>query len=84
MTNTEKIKLLIEIFNNSNPNLAKKITLNQEWAALFVGCSPNSLKNMRDDGMGPSYSQPGGEGTRVYYTKVALAEWLIDTETKTA
>ena len=84
MTQTENIKLQIELFNEAFPKLSKKTTLNQEGAARFLNCSPNTVKAYREQGIGPSYSQPGGEGTRVYYTKIALAEWLIDTEVKTA
>ena len=84
MTQKENIKLQIELFNEACPKLKNKTTLNQDNAAELVGCSPNTLKSYRVQGIGPSYSQPGGEGTRVYYTKIALSRWLIDSQIKTA
>ncbi|MDO8454952.1 MAG: hypothetical protein Q7S59_10320 [Sulfurimonas sp.] len=84
MTKIENIKLQIELFNEAYPALAKKTTLNQEGAAKFLSCSPNTVKTYCDQGIGPNYSQPGGEDSRVFYTKIALAEWLIDTRIKTA
>lgn len=83
MTKIENIKLQIEIFDKAFPNLKHKTTLNQEGASLFLNSSPNTLKSYRNNAIGPSYSQPGGEGARVFYTKIALAEWLIDTIIKT-
>ena len=84
MTQTENIKLQIELFNEAFPKLRRKNTLNQEGAAKFINCSPNTIKTYREQGIGPSYSQPGKEGSRVYYTKIALAEWLIDAQIKIA
>ena len=84
MTKIENIKLLIEMFNENYPELRKKTTLNQAQASRFIGCGENTIKNYRDEGIGPRYTQVGKESSRVFYTKLAIAEWLIDKEIKTA
>lgn len=84
MTELEKIKMLIEQFDSNFPKLSKKNTLNQVGASEFIGCSCNTIKNYRDDKVGPRYSQPGGEGGRVFYLKTELAIWLVSTSMQTA
>jgi hypothetical protein len=84
MNRIENIKLEIELFDSAYPELSKNSSLNQEGAAKFIGCSPNTVKSYRDDGIGPNYSQPREEGSRVYYSKIAIAEWKIDTQIKSA
>ena len=84
MNKIDNIKLQIELFNKAYPKLSKYTALNQEGASKFIGCSPNTIKVYREQGVGPNYSQPGEDGSRIFYTKIALAEWLIDTQIQTA
>jgi len=85
MTKEENMLMQIRLFNEAYPKLAKKTVLNQESASKFLGCSPSTMRGYRKQGVGPSYSiADEEENTRPMYTKIALAEWLIDSQIKTA
>jgi len=84
MTKQEKIQMQIEIFDRAYPESKKKPTVNQDLAAKLLGCSPGTLRGWTDEGIGPFFSRPKKKGSRILFTKLSLAEWLIDTQIQTA
>jgi hypothetical protein len=48
----------------------------EDIAAGLLGCSPSNLKRMRNEGKGPRFCRFGGNGHRVTYRLIDLAEWV--------
>lgn len=63
----------------------KSVTLNENQVSKIIGVSPSTLKNWRDQGIGPGFKKmdAAGKKGRVIYTKQSVATWLCDIQ-KTA
>jgi transposase len=58
------------------------VTVNENEAAKIIKVSKGTLKNWRVAGVAPAFIKATGGSGRIKYTIKAIAEWLIDMETK--
>lgn len=60
----------------------QSITLNENQVSKIIGTSPTTLKNWRDQGIGPGFKkmEAAGKKGRVIYTKLSVATWLCDVQ----
>ncbi len=78
MNINETIEKVIEDINLSG--FAKKINLNSCETAKVLGISLSGLEGMRRRAEGPSYVSIG---KRIFYTKRAIASYIVLSQVKT-
>ena len=80
-----ELELTIKAIDECNPKFKSQIVLNQKQAALILGISEGTLQNWRTQKIGPEYSQlENGKGSRVMYSKIKLAQYILSRSIKTA
>jgi len=76
--NEESIKSIIKQIDDIG--FKNQINLKTADVSRVLAVSNSTLEKWRKEGIGIDYNQVGG---RIFYTKQAIAEWLIKTKIKT-
>lgn len=76
----QKIELILNQINQSNPEFKKKIALNQSETSNIIGVSDSTLRNWRREGIGIEYIKASeNENSRILYPKISIAQYLAKT-----
>ena len=77
----EQVKKQLDLINKISQKVEKKLTLNQKELAQALGVSASTIEAKRKEGTGVEWIH---FGDRILYSKLKVAEFLANSNIKTA